>query len=76
VVTSSKPSGDRTALPAVLIGTTGWLVVLVVLSFQAPVVPPADGTWWWGVAAIGALSGGIGIPFLLRRRSKMGTTGR
>jgi len=70
-VPSSKPSGDRTALPAVLIGTGAWLVALVVLSFQGPLAPPSDGIWWWGAAAIGVLSGVIGIPLLIRRRARM-----
>jgi hypothetical protein len=73
-VPSAKPSADQTALPAVLIGTVAWMIALVTLSAQGAVGPPAEGTWWWAVAAIGALSGLIGIPFLMRRRARMAAT--
>ena len=68
---SAKPSADQTALPAVILGTAVWVVALVLLSVRGSVTPPQEGVWWWGAALIGALSGAIGLPFLVRRRARM-----
>ncbi len=68
---SANRSADQTALPAVVIGTAVWLIAVVILSVEGSFAPPADGTWWWAVAVIGALSGLVGIPFLMRRRARM-----
>jgi len=71
-----KPSSDATALPAVLVGTAGWLVALIVLGVSQPVGPPATGVWWFAVAVVGALSGLIGLPFLFRKRARLLRAGR
>lgn len=66
-----KPSSDATALPAVITGTALWSVALLALSITGSINPPQDGVWWWGVSVVGVLSGLIGIPFLVRRRSRL-----
>jgi len=66
-----KLSSDTTALPAVITGTAIWLIALVVVGVVEPIAPPEEGVWWWGACLVGAASGVIGLPFLLRRRARL-----
>ena len=62
---------DRTALPAVLVGTGLWLTALLTISvLRGPEIPEV-GVWWWGVTAMGTTSGALGLMFLLRRRRRI-----
>lgn len=70
-MTSGERTSDRTAIPAVVVGTLTWLVALLVVTVRDGVQIPTDGVWWWGVCAVGTASGLIGIPFLLWRRSRV-----
>lgn len=65
------PGGDTTALPAVIAGTAVWLVACVALGIRDGIAPPDSGVWWWGVSVVGAGSGVIGLPFLLRRKRRL-----
>jgi len=64
-------SADETAIPAVTVGTALWAVTLVVMTVTYGVDQPDSGVWWFGVAAIGTLSGVIGLAFLFNRRSRL-----
>ena len=70
-MTSRARSGDQTAIPAVAIGTSLWLVALIVVTIDQGVDLPATGVWWWGVCLIGLASGILGLMFLFWRRSRM-----
>jgi hypothetical protein len=68
---SSARVSDQTAIPAVLVGTAVWLVVLVVLTIAVGIDAPTTGVWWWGVSVVGSVSGLIGLVFLRWRRSRL-----
>jgi hypothetical protein len=70
-MTSSARVSDQTAIPAVLVGTAAWLIALVVLTITVGVDVPATGVWWWGVSAVGSVSGLIGLVFVRWRRSRL-----
>jgi integral membrane sensor domain MASE1 len=67
-VTAASRS-DETAILPVAIGTSAWLVVLVVLILMRGTLEQNGTTWWIGAAFIGLLSGSIGLLFL-RWRAK------
>lgn len=66
-----RDSADDTAIPAVVVGTVSWAVALTVVTFTQGVRLPTDGVWWWGVCAIGTLSGVLGLVFLTWRRRRL-----
>lgn len=68
---SRRITADDTAIPAVSVGTACWLIALIALTASHGASLPTDGVWWWGVAAIGTLSGMLGLMFLVWRRRKM-----
>ena len=69
-------TADDTAIPAAIVGSACWLVALIALSVSQGASPPTDEVWWWGVAAIGTLSGIVGLTFLLWRRRRMASRDR
>ena len=64
-------SPDETAMPAVATGTILWVVAWVILSITSGVDQGASSVWWWAVAAVGTLSGVIGLAYLRWRRSQL-----
>lgn len=72
-MTAEANTSDRTAIPPVVVGTMVWLIALIAVTLRDGVGNPAQGVWWWGVCAAGTISGLIGIPFLLWRRSRTRT---
>jgi|DEB0MinimDraft_6_1074348.scaffolds.fasta_scaffold01861_9 hypothetical protein len=64
-------SPDETAIPAVATGTSLWVVAWVILSITSGVDQGASSVWWWAVAAVGTLTGAIGLVFFRWRRSRL-----
>ena len=64
-------SPDETAIPAVATGTILWVVAWVILSITSGVDQGASSVWWWAVAAVGTLTGAIGLVFFRWRRSRL-----
>lgn len=62
---------DRTAIPAVLVGTGVWIIALITVTFTVGIEVPEAGVWWWGVCLIGTVSGVLGLVFLRWRRARM-----
>lgn len=69
-MSSPTRSGDQTAIPAVTVGTSLWIVALIVVTIDQGVDLPVTGVWWWGVCLIGVVSGVLGLAFLHWRRSR------
>ncbi len=63
-------SDDDAILPVTL-GTLVWAVILVVLLTQQSRLQEAGTGWWTGAAAVGVLSGALGVVFLRWRRGRM-----
>ncbi len=63
---------DQTAIPAVAVGTFLWVVAFAGVWATQGAAQPEAGVWWWAVAAIGTLSGVIGLGFLSWRRKRIG----
>jgi hypothetical protein len=55
----------------VTLGTLVWAVILVVLLTQQARLQEAGTGWWIGAAAVGVVSGGLGVIFLRWRRGRM-----
>jgi fatty acid desaturase len=61
VAAQRLPPPDRTnALPAIVVGTVGWLIALVVL-----LATHTQGWWRW-VCLTGFLLGVVGVPIMSR----------
>ena len=69
-MTPRRSSADDTAIPAVIVGTACWSVALIALTMTQGAPPPSDGIWWWGVCAIGTVSGVLGLVFVTWRRRR------
>jgi hypothetical protein len=67
----SSLSPDQTAIPAVATGTILWVVAWVILSITSGVDQGASSVWWWAVAAVGTLTGVIGLVYFRWRRSRL-----
>lgn len=61
---------DHDAILPVAIGTGLWLVVLLVLVLRRDSLDAAGNGWWILAAAVGALSGALGLVFLFWRRTR------
>lgn len=70
-MTTGHSAGDRTAIPAVIVGTIAWIVALLSVTLTQGIGMPGTGVWWWGVTAIGTVSGVVGLIFLRWRRSRL-----
>lgn len=62
-------SDDDAILPVTL-GTLVWAAILVVLLTQQSRLQEAGTGWWIGAAAVGVVSGALGVLFLRWRRSR------
>ena len=73
---------DTDAILPVAIGTGVWLAALIALVVAKPTLDENGTAWWIGVAAVGALSGLLGLVFLrwrkgrARRRAEADATGQ
>jgi len=67
----SSLSPDETAVPAVATGTILWAVAWVILSITSGVDQGTSSVWWWAVAAVGTLTGAIGLVYFRWRRSRL-----
>ena len=67
----SSLSPDETAIPAVATGTILWVIAWVILSITSGVDQGASSVWWWAVAAVGTLTGALGLVFFRWRRSRL-----
>ena len=67
---SGLHESDEDAILPVAIGTGVWLVALVVLVVMRPTLDENGTTWWIVVAAIGAVSGLLGLVFLRWRKGR------
>lgn len=67
-------SDDDAILP-VSLGTAAWAVILVVLLTQRTRLDEAGTQWWIGAAAVGVISGALGVVFLRWRRGRMDRRG-
>ena len=61
---------DEDAILPVAIGTVVWLVALVVLVVMRPTLDENGMSWWIGVAAVGAVSGLLGLVLLRWRKGR------
>jgi ABC-type nickel/cobalt efflux system permease component RcnA len=69
-VSDRLAEADEDAILPVSIGTTVWLVVLVVLLFQRDALDAHGTGWWIGAAAAGLITGAGGVLFLRWRKSR------
>ena len=67
----SSLSPDDTAIPAVATGTIFFVVAWVILSITPGVNQGTSSVWWWAVAAVGTLSGALGLVYFRWRRSRL-----
>ena len=67
---------DEDAILPVAIGTAAWLVALVVLVVLRPTLEENGASWWIGVAAVGAVSGLLGLVFLRWRKGRARNRGQ
>jgi integral membrane sensor domain MASE1 len=61
---------DEDAILPVSIGTGVWIVVLVVLVLMRERLDESGLLWWIGAAAVGVVSGALGLVFLRWRRAR------
>ena len=67
---SRLSESDTDAILPVSIGTAVWAIVLVGLLVARSTLAENGTTWWIAVAAIGLLSGLIGLVFLRWRKGR------
>jgi len=67
---SRAERSDADGLVPVAIGTAIWVMVLAVLIVARPSLEESGTTWWIGVAAVGTVSGVIGLVFLRWRQRR------
>ena len=67
---SRAERSDADGLVPVAIGTGIWVIVLVGLLVARPGLEEYGTTWWIGVAAVGTISGVIGLVFLRWRQRR------
>lgn len=67
---SRLSQSDTDAILPVAIGTAVWAIALVGLVLAREALAENDTTWWIAVAAIGLLSGLIGLVFLRWRKGR------
>jgi membrane associated rhomboid family serine protease len=67
---SGLSESDEDAILPVAIGTVVWLVALVALVVMRPTLDENGTEWWIGVAAVGAVSGLLGLVFLRWRKGR------
>ena len=67
---SRAERSDADGLVPVAIGTGIWVIVLVGLLVARPGLEESGTTWWIGVAAVGTISGVIGLVFLRWRQRR------
>ena len=61
---------DADGILPVAIGTGAWLVVLVALLLNWGRLDEGGLLWWVGVAAVGVVSGALGLVFLRWRKGR------
>ena len=61
---------DADGILPVVVGTALWAVALVVLVALRPRLEESGATWWIGAAAIGVVSGVLGLWFLSWRKRR------
>ena len=61
---------DADGILPVVVGTARWAVALVVLVALRPRLEESGATWWIGAAAIGVVSGVLGLWFLSWRKRR------
>lgn len=61
---------DADGILPVTIGTVLWAVALVVLVVVRERLAESGATWWIGAAAVGVISGVLGLVFLRWRKSR------
>ena len=61
---------DEDAVLPVSLGTTVWLVALIVLVAMRGTLDENGVGWWIAAAAVGFVSGACGVLFLLWRRGR------
>lgn len=67
----SRPDeSDTDAILPVSIGTGIWIVALVVLVLMRATLDENGTSWWIGVAAVGTVSGLLGLVFLRWRKGR------
>lgn len=71
IVSAEASVADHTAIPAVAIGTMLWVVAFAAIWATQGAAQPDTGVWWWAVAAVGTISGAIGLVFLAWRRKRI-----
>lgn len=65
------PSPTRDEIPAAVVGTVLWAVLLVILAvFYRHDLQHHDASWWLWAALIGLLMGCYGIWIAVRRRAR------
>jgi len=64
-------NSDRTAILPTAVATILWGAALLVASVFLPITPPAEGVWWWGVAAAGTITGALALPYFRRRARRI-----
>ena len=69
---SRVKESDTDAILPVAIGTVVWAIALVGLLLARANLAENGTTWWIAVAAIGLLSGLIGLVFLRWRKGRAG----
>jgi hypothetical protein len=64
-------NSDQTAVLPTAVASILWLIALVAASLLLPIAPPAEGVWWWGVAAAGTITGTLALPYFRRRARRI-----
>ena len=66
---------DADGILPVAIGTGAWVVALIVLALNWSRLDADGNLWWVGTAAIGVVSGALGLVFLYWRRGRHRSAG-